>query len=124
MAGGTATISKSVFNQLNATPATAHRWAGPTRYDTAVAVANGAKGLGWLDFSEIGVAARVPDAMSGGAAMGMKGGPLLLTETNSLPNATKMFLLYNKPFIVHCTVFGGPMSISEAVRDQITQIIK
>lgn len=124
MAGGTATISKAIFDGIDSSPATAHRWAGPTRYDTAVAVANGAKAIGWLDFSEIGVAARVPDAMSGGAAMGMKGGPLLLTETDKLPNATKTFMLYNKPYIAHCTVFGGPASISEVVRDQITQIIK
>jgi putative cell wall-binding protein len=124
VAGGPATVSDGVFNDLAATGAITQRWAGKDRYGTAAAVAKGAIARGWIGYNQMGIAARVPDAMSGGAAIGRKGGPLLLTQTDKLPGETAMFLEMNKGAINSCLVFGGPRSVSEAVRSQISVILK
>jgi putative cell wall-binding protein len=124
VAGGPATVSKNVSDQLIATGAITQRWWGKDRYATAAAVAKGAVARGWLGYTQVGVAARVPDAMSGGAAVGRKGGPLLLTQTDMLPMATRDFLSMNKGSINSCLIFGGPKSVSEKVRDEISVVLK
>jgi putative cell wall-binding protein len=120
VAGGPATVSGDVFDQLVATGAITQRWWGADRYATAAAVANGSIARGWIGYNQVGVAAKVPDAMSGGAAIGRRGGPLLLTQTDVLSAPTRTFLSMNKGSINACMVFGGPKSVSEAVRDEIS----
>jgi putative cell wall-binding protein len=117
--GGPNTISEKVRVQLGAT-----RWSGRTRYDTAIAIANGAVARGWLSRSSVGVAAKLPDALTGGSLVGREGGVLVLTDGATLTPATKTWLMTYKKQIERVYVFGGPLSISESVRTAIASAIK
>jgi hypothetical protein len=117
--GGPNTVSEAVRAQLGAT-----RWSGRTRYDTAIAVANGAVSKGWLTRTYVGLAAKLPDALTGGSLMGHRKGVLLLTDGAVLTPATKTWLATNKTHVTEAYVFGGPLSISESVVGQVRSALQ
>jgi putative cell wall-binding protein len=117
--GGPNTVRESVRASLGAT-----RWSGRTRYDTAIAIANGAVGKGWLNRKTIGIAAKLPDALTGGTLAGVRGGVMVLTDGTTLTPATQSWLATYKAQIAAVYVFGGPLSISDAVVNQIRNAIK
>ncbi len=108
--GGKNTVSESVRIALGAT-----RWSGRSRYDTAIAIANGAVSVGWLNRQTVGVAAKLPDALTGGSFVGRKGGVLLLTDGGTLTAATNAWLLKYKAQVLGCYVFGGELSVKPSV---------
>ncbi len=115
--GGPKTVSASVYNQLGADD----RWSGNDRYLTAIDIANEAQKLGLIDHEYVGVAAVLPDALTGGSMVGQKGGVLLITNGQSLTSSTGSWLSAHKSTIKDSYVFGGPVSVSEKVRTQIDQ---
>lgn len=117
--GGPNTVSETVRTQLGAT-----RWSGRTRYDTAIAIANGAVSKGWLVPSQAGLAAKLPDALTGGSFMGRKGGVLLLTDGAALTPVTKTWLTTYKSQVEAAYIFGGTASISDTVRIQVGQALQ
>ncbi|MDH4139224.1 MAG: cell wall-binding repeat-containing protein [Coriobacteriia bacterium] len=91
--GGPMTVSDDVLEELDALALMgAERWSGHTRYDTAVVIAEKAVGEGALVWDLVGVAAKLPDAVTGGAATGLQQGPILLTNGTSLTEATRLAL--------------------------------
>ena len=60
-----------------------------------------------------------PDALSGGAHIGEKAGPMLLAQTNALPSSTASYLQANKATICTAYVYGGPMAISDSTKNAI-----
>jgi len=117
--GGPLTVSERVRNQVGAV-----RWSGASRYDTAIAVANNAVTRGWLSRYNVGVAAKMPDALTGGSLMGKRGGVLLLSQGTSLTASTKSWLTSYKSQVGDSCVFGGPLSISDTVRIDIGQALQ
>jgi hypothetical protein len=117
--GGPLTVSERVRNQVGAV-----RWSGASRYDTAIAVANNAVTRGWLSRYNVGVAAKMPDALTGGSLMGKRGGVLLLSQGTSLTASTKSWLKSYKSQVGDSCVFGGPLSISDTVRIDIGQALQ
>jgi putative cell wall-binding protein/5-hydroxyisourate hydrolase-like protein (transthyretin family) len=113
--GGTATVSDSVKNQLHA-----ERWAGPSRYDTAVIIADRAIASGWVSCNTVGVAAKLADALTGGSFCGQSGGVLVLTDGARLSTSTRNWLDANDARIGTCYVFGGTRSLTPTVRGDIT----
>lgn len=120
VAGGKNTVSAAVLGKLP----NAKRWSGATKYSTAVAVAQNAKARGWLDYGTVGIAAKQPDALTGGVLCGMAGGPLLVTSGTSLSSETGAFLGTNKTTIEHCVIFGGEKSVYPIVKTQIEAKLK
>ncbi len=120
--GGPNTISAAVASQLPAF--FIERWWGQTRYDTARDVADKALLKGWLTDARVGVAARLPDALTGGAAVGYMGGPLLLTRDDSLPSSASTYLTAHKGNIIQPYIFGGPNSVSIGVEAKMNQLIQ
>lgn len=114
-AGGRATISDAVLRDLGA-----ERWAGADRYATAAAIATNASdpGRGWLSPNTCGFAALLPDALSGGALAGHKGGPLLLTARTALPAATAGWLSTHNGDIDTAWVLGGSDSVWSSALSQ------
>jgi hypothetical protein len=108
------TVSEAVRIELDA-----RRWSGRSRYDTAIAIAEGAFEYGALTRSNVGLAAKLPDALTGGSLMGMRDGVLLLTDGTNLTPATKTWLTSHKWDVAEVCVLGGPLSISEAVKTQV-----
>ena len=90
---------------------------GVDRYDTARKAAE-------VFFSgpvAVGVATgqNFPDALAGGAHIGKKGGPVLLTPTSSLAGSTDAYLKANHTAIDIAFIYGGINAVSLAVAAQI-----
>lgn len=134
VAGGPNTVSAGVLAQLGVVDDSwyegGNRLAGGNRYTTAATIADWAISTGWLEGNVAGVAASVPDALTGGAAVGWKGGPLLLTTRDYLWPDTADYLYQLAPLLdpgdgspANCYVFGGPNSISATTLSQIDYIL-
>jgi putative cell wall-binding protein len=64
-----------------------------------------------------------PDALAGGAFMGVENGPVLLTSPDSLASAAGTYLGQQHASITGAFLFGGTGSLSERVADQVSQVI-
>ena len=121
--GGPATVSNDVLATLDAGPPQAERVAGNDRYDTAAAIASGFTGL-FLSSANTGVAAKLPDALTGGAFMGLRGGPIMVTPTDQLGPAPRQYLHTRTTAIGDCYVLGGPASMTNTTKTQIGQALQ
>src|SRR5439155_23507390 len=90
---------------------------GVDRYDTARKVAE----TFFSGPAAVGVATgqNFPDALAGGAHIGKKGGPVLLTPTNTLAGQTDAYLKANHTAIDIAYIYGGVHAVSLAVAAQI-----
>lgn len=118
--GGTEAVSQAVMDQVKQyTTGTVTRVAGATRADTAAQLSAATFPAG-IDTVTVATGAGFADALSGGpAAANLPGGsgPILLTDANSLPQATVTELqrLHAKSVVV----LGGPSAVSDAVVAQL-----
>jgi putative cell wall-binding protein len=113
--GGPATVSNSVVGTLDTQVGTVERWSGNDRYYTAAAIADKAIGKGWLTDDLVGLSAKLPDALSGGAMIGQLRGTLLVTNGQSLSPAAGHWLATHKAGVDKCYIIGGPASVSGGV---------
>lgn len=108
--GGTGVIYSDIENRLKSKGISCKRLAGSDRFGTAVKVA-----------SEIGTANGVfiangfnyPDALSIASYAAFKGMPILLTETDALPDSIRQFISANK--IGKSFIIGGTGVVSNKV---------
>ncbi len=125
VAGGTGAVSSSVaavVDGLRSGAVDVHREGGIDRYETAAKVAKYcADTRGWATWDYVGVAtgANFPDALSGGAACGTRGGTLLLTRPTSLPNVTRTTMESKSASIDMTLLFGGTGAVSDGVKNAI-----
>jgi hypothetical protein len=117
--GGPATVSESVRSQLGAT-----RWSGADRYSTATKIANEAVANGWLARQDVAIAAKLPDALTGGAVVGREGGVLLLTQSDVLTSTTKSWLMTYRNEVYRCSVLGGTVSVTPAVMSAVEKALE
>ena len=94
----------------------APRVAGADRYATAASVSKLAYGPG-VPVAFIATGASYPDALAGGPAARVSGGPLLLTSRTSLPGATANELSRLKPGRI--VILGGTGSVASSVASQL-----
>jgi len=120
--GGPASVGAGVQVALGI-PAN-HRIWGPDRYSTAAAVASRAITEKWLSSSLVGVAAKIPDAATGGAYMGKMNGPILYVRPLSVPAPTKQALTAARQDIRNGVAFGGEASINESTRRTVEVLIQ
>jgi hypothetical protein len=122
--GGPATVGtgvKSRIGQLAGT--TPEQWYGHDRYRTAAVIAGKGCQEGWLWEYTVGVAAKLPDALTGGSASVRSGAPLLMTDGGELSFATGDWLMMHAGMIGQCYVYGGPVSVDEFVVMEIEWLI-
>jgi hypothetical protein len=123
LAGGPATVSSGVHQQLDAGPAICTRYWGSDRYATAASINRTAEHRDILSPVNIGIAARLPDALSGGSYMGLRRGEILLTQTERLPSHTSNHLSPRSDENDRCYILGGPASIEPQTLDQIGDVL-
>lgn len=116
VAGGTAVVSDPVYRTVGA----AGRWAGADRYATAVAIARGARTRGWLTGTGVGVAAAVPDALTGATYVGRTGGPVLYSSGPSIGIGPAAFLSGLGSEVASATVFGGTAVVPASVAEELS----
>ncbi len=116
--GGTAAIGEPVVDRVaGVVPgASVVRVSGPDRFATAAAVATDAF-TAPVPVVVVATGTGFADALSGGAAAGHHGGPLLLVEGDTLPEATAAALRALRPLRI--VVLGGTAAISDAVVGQL-----
>lgn len=112
--GGPAAVSRELEGAL-ATRYQVTRVAGPNRFATAAAVARQMGGLHLRAFLVVGTA--FPDALSASAPAGMLGMPILLTETDQLPDVTRQVL--RDSLVREVVIVGGPGVVSERIVDEL-----
>jgi len=118
IAGSTAAVSAGVMTSLDGMlTGTIERVGGPTRYDTARAVAEYAVDMGWGDFSYVGLATGInyPDALGGSAATARSGGVLLLTAPTALSAPVVSAITENTYKIDAIEVYGSASAVSDGV---------
>jgi len=118
--GGTACVPATAYTKVGATA----RLAGGNRYETSVKLAKFGGTQGWLAYTQVGLAATLPDGLTGGSAMGLLGGPMLVTSSSSLPSVTYKFIDDNDQLIDHAVIFGGADSVSGAISSSVKQALK
>jgi beta propeller repeat protein len=130
VAGGPGAVSEGVKNAVDGVLAgnggtPSERWAGPTRYETAVEVARRGSDAYWAGTGFIGLAVgdNFPDALAGGCAAGREFGVLLLTPTNDLPVAAEGFINDVKNGVGWVEAFGGADVVSDAVASEVLQLL-
>lgn len=113
--GGTGVIPNSVESELSAIGITSKRLAGSSRYSTSVEVA---KELGSTT-GEVAIAYGVDfaDGLSISSIAAIKGFPILLCETNSIPGSIKNYIDTNN--INKTYIIGGEGVISNNVANQL-----
>jgi subtilisin family serine protease len=94
------------------------RLSGPSRYATAATISRAAH-PGGADQVYVASGQAFPDALSAGAVASHVDGPLLLTDTCSLPGETAAELSRLRPSQV--TVVGGDAAVCQALSEQIAQ---
>ena len=97
-------------------PGTVSRLAGANRYETAAAIAAGyAPGV---PVAYIATGLNYPDALTGAAAAGVTGGPVLLVTRDAIPAATAAELARLTPGRI--VILGGEGVVSDAVVASLT----
>jgi len=113
--GDSGAVSAIAYAQARGTS----RLGGADRYAVAVSVAEYFTAHGPLTWSRVGVAARLPDALTGGATLGLLGGPILFTDPLSLPASTGDAVAAHRTQIETLYLLGGTSSVTPAVEAQI-----
>lgn len=115
--GGESAVSPQVASQLRADGYAVERFSGPSRFETAAAIARvvRAEAPGGQD-AMLAWGRNFPDAVTGGAYGARTGTPILLTETAELHPATAAVL--RELGVTRTFVLGGPGVVSEAAAAQ------
>ena len=61
-----------------------------------------------------------PDALAGGAYMGMVGGPVLMTGPRNLQSADGLYIAEHHTTIEQAYLFGGPATLAPAILQQVS----
>lgn len=117
--GGPAAVSQQVEWQILAgMGGTLQRIHGLNRYDTAAKISRQYTNPG-VDSVFVATGLGYADALSLGAAAGFRGGPLLLTETSTIPAETRAELARLKPRQIF--VAGGEGAVTASVVQDLRQ---
>lgn len=114
--GGPASVGTWAESLLEIHVAKVRRLAGADRYDASAAISQASFTPG-VDVAYVASGLVFPDALSGAPVSGLRGGPMLLTRPDALPDAIASELRRVQPKSV--VVLGGPASINDAVLGQI-----
>jgi putative cell wall-binding protein len=91
------------------------RFAGPDRFATAAETAYGFRP--GVPVAYIATGYNFPDALTGGPAAALEGGPVLLTRPDRLPDVVKDALEWLEPSQIR--ILGGTAVVSNAVLDEL-----
>jgi putative cell wall-binding protein len=110
--GGSGVISDPVLNDLRTFAPKVARVAGLDRYSTAAAVSSSVFSSG-VPVVFVATGQNYPDALAGGTAAAVRGGPILLVTASFVPSATRAEILRLQPSEI--IVLGGSGAVSDGV---------
>ncbi|MDY7557329.1 MULTISPECIES: cell wall-binding repeat-containing protein [unclassified Cryobacterium] len=118
--GGNLAISDGVAAALAGIAPTTRLW-GPDAYGTSAAVSAGTFATG-VPVVYLATGATYQDALSGGSAAVVNGGPVLLVQPNGIPAVIGAELTRLKPTKI--VILGGNLAISDSVMAQALSLAK
>ena len=121
MTGGPEAISTAVEDDLERRGLTVRRLAGPTRYETALAVADELLTAGSATTETVHVATgrNFPDALAAGPALAARGSLLVLVDGHLGPPASVLdWLRARAPGIANLHGIGGAAAVSDPALDR------
>lgn len=104
-------VSDSIYSSVSASSRLA---TSTERKRAAIQIADRATMNGWLDNTNAAVASGLPDALTGGAAMGQLGGPMLYTDRDALFEGTSNWISSRSTIISKVIVVGGEAVVAPA----------
>jgi putative cell wall-binding protein len=118
--GGPSAVSDQVLESLRqyASGGTVHRVSGSNRFGTAAAISRDAFAPG-VGTAYIATGANFPDALSGAAAAGASGAPILLARSSDIPAETATELDRLNPGRI--VILGGTSVIGSGVQSALAQ---
>ncbi|MBW3561274.1 MAG: cell wall-binding repeat-containing protein [Actinobacteria bacterium] len=124
--GGPHAVSEHVMSELEATGASVHRIAGPTRFDTAAALYDASVAAG-MDRSSVWLATAHdhPDALAAGPAIARLGQTLLLVDGRDLGEARVVVdrLQALGQDLRHVRILGGPDAVTGDAPRQLDVVL-
>ncbi|MDO5717789.1 MAG: cell wall-binding repeat-containing protein, partial [Tissierellia bacterium] len=121
--GGLASIDENVDRALREIDNDLERLEGPTRYETAVAVAKKLKEVnGGNNTAVIATGVTYPDALAVGPFAAVEGMPILLVKPNELP--TVVGDAFEELGIEKTYIAGGEASVGEELETQMPSLIR
>ena len=126
VAGGPASVSSAVFEQLKGfvpTPSDVTRAGGADRYEAARSVVSGAFGAVGADMAIIATGGNFPDALSAGPAAASQSGPVILVNgsAGSIDSATAQ--LITDLGIQQVYIAGGTGSVSAGIETSLKSLL-
>lgn len=125
--GGPAAVSPDVARHAGraAGGAEVERLAGATRYATSVAVAERARTEG-LDAEAVWIATGLafPDALAAGPAAARAGAPIVLVDGLDPSGSPESHAWLAEREAAEAVVVGGPVAVSDAVRDRVASALR
>lgn len=118
--GGTGVISSAVASAAVASTGvttSTQRLAGADRFSTAVEISKATFKISGVPVVYVASGASFADALAGAAAAGYRGGPVLLTDSRTVPASVLAEVKRLRPHWI--VVLGGPTVVSDAVRDRL-----
>lgn len=115
--GGHGAISDNVMRELKSQGLNVERIQGRDRYETAAHIAEYMAREGAFDTAFVAVGTNFADALAASSYAAVREQPILLTATNSLPQATKNAIA--DLGIKNTVVCGGPAVVSNSVFSQL-----
>jgi len=95
------------------------------RYTAATQIAQAAVNRDWMTRANSGMAAKLPDALTGGTYIGMRDGVLLFTGSSStISTVTKSYLTTHKTEIGHGWIIGGTAAIPATQETSFRNLLK
>jgi len=95
------------------------------RYTAASQIAGTTIAYGWVAATNTGLAAKLPDSLTGGAFLGNSGGVLLFTDSDStMQAASSSFITARKLQIQNGWIFGGTASVPTAQETTYRNLLK
>lgn len=109
---------------LNAAGATQRMATTTERTGAARDIADYAIARSWLSSQTVVVANKLPDALTGGSAIGRIGGVVLYTDASSLAAPTYVWLSDNRFTVRRAYVAGGTASVAPATMSQVSAALQ
>ena len=113
--GGTAVVSDATYRAVGATS----RWAGRTRFTTAVKVAETARARGWLTGATVAMASASPDTVVGAINAGRVGGTLLHVKRGTVGLHTAAYLHRTRGVVKRARLIGGTTVLTGALEAEV-----
>ncbi len=120
--GGETTLTPALADSLAPyTSGTVTRWAGPDRFATSAAIsaANFPAGVNTVFIAS---GRTFPDALAGAPVAGLRRSPMLLVDTDSIPDTIKTELQRLNPAKI--IILGGDATVSKAVESELAAYVR